>query len=247
MLGLMLKELWEGILEAAFPGNDICPLCKQRPFNGGFLCPICYKELTMIDADFRRCPRCGKWGHFEKGQSCDDCLKWERKFTIARAVAPYHGLLKEAIYTFKYTGQRTLAVPLGKMMAAEVLREKGFAEVDLIVPVPLHPLKLRERGFNQSSLLAKEISRILKAPCLPDVLRRNRTTVAQSKLTKSERRRNLTGAFSLNDARKVKEKNILLVDDIFTTGQTVSVCSQVLLDGGAKSVSVITLATGLVT
>ena len=114
--------------------------------------------------------------------------------------------------------------------------------VDLIVPVPLHPRRLRWRGFNQSLLLAKQVSRRYEVPMDPFVLYRKRETAPQTQLAEGERRKNVRGAFATRPERSLKRKSLLLVDDVYTSGATVNECSRVLLHGGAKEVYVLTLA-----
>ena len=113
---------------------------------------------------------------------------------------------------------------------------------DLIIPVPLHPKRLRWRGFNQSVLLARQVSREYAIPLDPFVVYRNKETPPQTQLTEDERRKNVRGAFSLNDQKSVKGKRILLIDDVYTSGATVNECSRALKRGGAKEVYVLTLA-----
>ena len=112
---------------------------------------------------------------------------------------------------------------------------------DLVIPVPLHPQRLRERGFNQALLLAKEVSRRLGIPCRKQVLEKRRPTVPQVRLSGTEREKGVRGTFFLRKEEEVKEKGILLVDDVYTTGATVNECARVLLAGGAKRVDVFTL------
>ena len=143
---------------------------------------------------------------------------------------------------FKYGRKVSLGKPLGRLMARgcqEFLLESG---ADLIVPVPLHPKRLRWRGFNQSVLLARQISRACDMPMDPFVLVRHRETPPQTQLTEEERRKNMRGAFSLNPDRPIEDKKILLIDDIYTSGATVNECSRTLRRGGAADVYVLTLA-----
>jgi ComF family protein len=113
---------------------------------------------------------------------------------------------------------------------------------DLIVPVPLHPKRLRWRGFNQSVLLARQVSSACRAPMDPFVLRRRRETAPQTQLTEEERRKNMRGAFSVHPDRHIEDLRILLIDDVYTSGATVDECSRALRRGGAKAVYVLTLA-----
>jgi len=124
-------------------------------------------------------------------------------------------------------------------------RISGRLSVRLSGARALHPKRLRWRAFNQSLLLAREISRVYKVPADPFVLRRDRATPPQTQLPEDERRRNVRGAFSLNPGRPIDGKNILLVDDVYTSGATVNECSRVLNRGGAKEVFVITLARAI--
>ena len=143
---------------------------------------------------------------------------------------------------YKYGRKVSLGKPLGRLMARgceEYLREVC---ADLIVPVPLHAKRLRWRGFNQSLLLAREVGRICQLPVNPFVLQRWKETVAQTQLSERERRRNVRGAFRLHPDLSVKDKTVLVVDDVYTSGATVNECSRTLKKAGAKEIYVLTLA-----
>jgi competence protein ComFC len=114
--------------------------------------------------------------------------------------------------------------------------------VDLIVPVPLHPKRLRWRGFNQSLLLARQVSRLYGVPVDPFVLCRARETAPQTLLAEDERRKNVRGAFAVHPEKSLKKQKVLLVDDVYTSGATVNECSRALVQGGATEVTVLTLA-----
>jgi competence protein ComFC len=146
------------------------------------------------------------------------------------------------VQKFKYGRKVSLGKPLGRLMAhgcQEFLKE---CQVDLIVPVPLHPKRLRWRGFNQSLLLARQVHRLYELPLDPFVLYRDRETAPQTELTEDERRKNVRGAFAIHPGKSLKEKSVLLVDDVYTSGATVNECSRALVRGGAKAVHVLTLA-----
>jgi len=115
-------------------------------------------------------------------------------------------------------------------------------EIDFIIPVPLHPKRLRWRGFNQAVLLARQVSRLTRVPLDPFVLDRRRETPPQTQLAEDERRANVRGAFSLHREKSIEGKSVLLVDDVFTSGATVNECSRTLTQGGAKQVNVLTFA-----
>ena len=114
--------------------------------------------------------------------------------------------------------------------------------MDLIIPVPLHPKRLRWRGFNQSLLLARQVSRLYEVPVDPFVLCRERETPPQTQLAEDERRKNVRGAFAIYPGKLLKRRSVLLVDDVYTSGATANECSRVLVRGGAREVYVLTLA-----
>lgn len=152
----------------------------------------------------------------------------------------FEGPVREAVHRLKYRGQRALAEPLGGLMAD--WWERRGAEVDLIVPVPLHPKRLRERGYNQAALLAKVMARHVGRPLADDgVLVRVRHTRSQMELGEAQRRRNVIGAFRADEVG-VRGRRVLLVDDVCTTGATLEACTDALRAAGAVEVRAFTLA-----
>ncbi len=156
-----------------------------------------------------------------------------------RSVALFKGVLREAIHGLKYENVRDLAGCLGDMLA-DYWRDHNWS-ADALVPVPLHPRRQRERGYNQSLLLAKRVESETGVPVVSGVLRRHRYTMSQTHLGASERRENVAGAFSCVDDR-LAGKSVVLVDDVCTTGSTLESCSVALYTGGARSVRALTLA-----
>ncbi len=156
------------------------------------------------------------------------------------ACGVYGGALAEAVRRLKYRGRPDLARPLGALLAATVT-STGL-RADLVMPVPLHPRKLRERGYNQSALLAGPVARAAGARLEARGLVRKRHTAAQASLSKRDRRDNIAGAFRVRATRAVQGKQILLVDDVATTGATLRACAAALLDAGAASVTAIVIA-----
>ncbi len=151
----------------------------------------------------------------------------------------YGEAVAEAIHLFKYSGKADWAVPLGRLMASRV---GEFGSVDAIVPVPLHPRRLREREFNQSLLLAWEVGKRCGAPVLADHLRRLRWTKPQVELSGGERRKNVRRAFGVHNTHGIQGRSILVVDDVLTTGATVNECAHALKRAGARKVFILTLA-----
>ncbi len=147
--------------------------------------------------------------------------------------------MAEAIQRFKYHGDIKLTAPLSRLWEKMDLEDLSF---EAIIPVPLHPARLRKRGFNQALLLGKIFGRTTNKKVFPRALRRIRNTIPQVQLDHHERERNVRGAFAVSRQQEIKDKNLLLVDDVFTTGATVNECAKVLKKSGARQVFVLTLA-----
>jgi ComF family protein len=176
---------------------------------------------------------------------CGECLQSPPPFEKAVAYGSYDGALRELIHLLKYDRVRPAASVLGRMVSDCVVQlvSQFESEIPVVVPVPLHQKKLRERGFNQSELIAQEAMKLLplgRMDC--SVLSRVRATETQTGLTPEQRRANIRGAFRVLISDKISGKNILLIDDVFTTGTTASECARVLRKAGAKRVWVATVA-----
>ena len=156
------------------------------------------------------------------------------------ALGAHGGALAEAVYRLKYRDRPDIAAPLGALLGQEALREGLVA--DVVVPVPLHPRRLAERGYNQSALLAHACARALELPCSPRMLVRTRATPRQAQLARAERLLNVAGAFEVRRAGLAGGRRVLLVDDVVTTGATTRACAETLRRDGAAEVLVATLA-----
>lgn len=161
---------------------------------------------------------------------------------MARAVARYESVLHDVIHAFKYKGKTATGEILGKMMADHVYPDFSIADYTLMVPVPLHPKRLRERGFNQAVILAREIAKRFSISLDYLTLRRRVFTEPQVSLGKERRTANVKGAFAVKNGKKVEGQKIILVDDVYTTGSTVKECAGALMQHGAAEVAVLTLA-----
>jgi ComF family protein len=230
----------KGVISLFFP--EKCPFCRKLLRTPGEeipgLCPTCEKNIEWMLPPY--CPRCGR--AFPRGTDshlCSDCLQEKLFFDWGRAAVLYEGIFAEAIQRFKYQGDIHLAGPLGWFWNKINLDALSF---EAIIPVPLHPSRLRERGFNQALLLGKILEKIHNKKVLTKVLRRTRNTVPQVELDHSERERNVRGAFAVSNQQEIMDKTLLLVDDVFTTGATVNECARVLKKSGAGQVFVLTLA-----
>ncbi len=170
---------------------------------------------------------------------CQTCLERPPAYERAWTLYPYLPPLQDAICSFKYRGKVALAKPLAALMAGAL---PAGLDADLIVPVPLHPARLRAREFNQSLLLADHLGRLLSRPVSATRLIRILATDPQTTLTRPERLRNLRQAFGVRQPEALAGRRILLVDDVFTTGATLNECAKTLLKSGAASVCALTLA-----
>jgi ComF family protein len=167
---------------------------------------------------------------------CGRCRRVHRRVDRARAVGAYDGALRAVLHALKYEGRRSLARPLAAMM--RVRGAEMLAGADWVVPVPLHPSRLRERGFNQAADLARHVGGPVQ-----HALRRHRTTGAQTGLPAARRRRNVRGAFALaRGSEGLKGSVVVLIDDVSTTGATLDACAEVLKEAGVREVRALTAA-----
>ncbi len=232
------------VMDILFPQHCCC-LCREEGHFGtrNPWCEECSATLYEMQKELPICDKCGKY--LENGEAlCLDCRTKPPAFFIARSVGPYEEPYRIAIKVLKFLGRRHLAVRMGKMMADVVRDEPRFWPIDLIVPVPTTYAHLKQRGFNQTEELGRQISKDLRVKMDVCALLRVKETPAQRELTREEREKNLLHAFEIKDKKKIYRKNILLVDDVYTTGSTSRECTRTLLEGGAERVSVITWASG---
>lgn len=174
---------------------------------------------------------------------CEPCRRLPPPFAYARAAALYRDTVRDALHTFKFGRKTAMARPLGDLLAEAGRAIPSGEAVDYLVPVPLHPDREADRGFNQALLLARQLSRRWGIPVAEGVLRRARATRPQTELSAQERRANVRDAFVLHRAHRMGGTHLLLVDDILTTGATVAECCRVLLAaGGARTVGILTVA-----
>ena len=221
-----------------------CAVCGCDLDRGRYLCPACKETARRIEQPF--CKTCSQPfdGAIEQEFTCSNCA--QRRFHFECAVTCYRsrGIVRELMIRFKYQGEFYLRHPLGAWLAEGLADSRLSSEkYDCLVPVPLHPVRERERQFNQAMALAKILSRHAGTPVL-DCLKRIRKTVTQTRFDRAERMENLLNAFQMRNNRSVQGKDLVLIDDVFTTGSTVDECARVLKKSGAKSVRVLTVARG---
>ncbi|OGP54459.1 MAG: hypothetical protein A2Y65_09770 [Deltaproteobacteria bacterium RBG_13_52_11] len=245
-MGFSFSRPFRWFLNLIFP--PVCPIC-QAPFGGQgedlIICPDCQKAIRPVRPPY--CPCCGlpyPTGDGE-GHLCGPCLKEKWYFEVHRTCALYEGALKEAIHRFKYGGVFPLVRVFGDLLQPPLQTLIEDYPVDVMVPVPLHIRRLRERGFNQALLLVRELSKRTGIPYEERALAKIKDTPVQIALKKRERRKNLKGAFQVKDQEAIKGKAVVLVDDVYTTGATVNECSRTLLEGGAGKVAILTVARAI--
>ncbi len=233
------------IMDILFPQNS-CAICR-KPGRYGTRHPWCAECAAHMEQMSKCMPVCAKCGKYlEAGDNlCSDCQDRDPSFAICRSVGPYTEPYRIAVKVLKFMGKKSLAYEMGCLMARVVKDEDGFWPLDLIIPVPASRGSLKQRGFSQTELLARQISKSLKVPMNARVLTRVKDTPNQRELTREEREKNLLSAFDIKDKRKIEGKSILLVDDVYTTGSTIRECTKKLMEAGAARVSVVTWATGI--
>ena len=176
------------------------------------------------------------------GRLCGACRLHRPAYAYARAAARYDSVVREALHAFKFRGRRGLAAPLGDLLVEGVAGGLPLGLPDLLVPVPLHPRRARERGFNQALLLARRVGRAWGRPVRGDVLLRTVATTSQTALEAPARRANVRGAFRVRRSEVIAGRHVAVVDDILTTGATVSECARCLEAAGAAVVGVLAVA-----
>lgn len=227
-----LRQLGQQLSEILLPGN--CLLCATESATS-LLCPACADDLPPLPNTL--CPQCGEQTTY--GERCGACLKETPYFASTVALFRYDFPADRLIHTLKYAHQLAVAAWLGELLA----RRLEDSPCDLIMALPLHPSRLGERGFNQSVEIARPISAALKKPLLLDALSRVRATPPQADLALKDRARNVRGAFECS--LDLAGRNVLLIDDVMTSGATLNECARILHLHGARRVDVAVAARAL--
>lgn len=218
------------------------------------LCATCLHQIAEVESPL--CSICGLPFAGRQGPDhvCEKCIRAAGFFTRARSALVYNEPLMRVIHCFKYGGQIQLAKPLGEILRAAFERYWDPQGIDLMVPVPLHPRRMRKRGFNQAYLMMRGWG-LPVAPRPPqdygpllqrDLIIRIRDTQPQTTLDRKQRVKNIKNAFALTDCDTIRNRTILLVDDVYTTGATAGECARLLMDGGARQVDILTVARAVV-
>ncbi len=237
-----------GLLSVANSLVDIlspphCPLCDEVSLEqtSGLVCFKCVEALSHQLIKGSVCSLCGMpfTSSGDENHTCGLCIKRPPAFIKARSLFAFELEVREAVHTLKYKWGTMLGPYLGGLMAGSAVSLD--IQADFILPVPLHSKRIRSRGFNQSVVIARHMAKSLSTKVDVSSLVRTRATPSQVGLTRGERRKNVAGAFTLRDSEAFNGRDVLLVDDVLTTGATVGECAAVLKKAGAR-VTVMTLA-----
>jgi len=231
------------MLDMLYPRNCIgCSVSAPETFR--YICWDCWTDTVHIEPPFCEC--CGDpvAGAVDHGFICFACADSTPFFERARSASRYDGVVGEALRMLKYEKALWLAPDMAGILKNCLKAEFPDCEFDLVVPVPLHHVRRRDRGYNQSAVLARELGRRIGCKTSSGMLRRIRPTTTQTHLTASQRLSNVKNAFQFRKEKCLAGQRVLLVDDVMTTGATVNACAKALKQGGAASVHVLTVARG---
>lgn len=229
----MLKKYWKGFLSLLYPNN--CLNCEVSLVEGEeIICLRCFNDIPKTNY------------HKSTPNPLMNSLTGNYQPTGAFAYMKFNkkGIAQKLLHELKYKGNSYVGIVLGEWFGAEMLKEMHLLKLDMIVPVPLHPSKRKTRGFNQAEMIAIGISNQLGVPVVTNQLNRVKNASTQTNKGKVERWKNVDALYELSDPSYFKEKSILLVDDVITTGATIGVAAELLADSGVKAIHLACVATG---
>ena len=243
----MLRGLLKGLTDLIYPNT--CLICKNK-FQPAkperFICANCYNNIEQNLPPF--CARCGR--HLDpeaiEKNTCGNCARHQTNWNFDRAFSPcrYTGTVKKLIHEFKYSGKDYLGKPLGKLMRTFIRDyQLPIEHFDFLVPMPLHKSRQRQREFNQAEILSQEIAQEFKIKILTNAFIRVKPTQTQTELTFDARCQNVLESFLVTKPESIIDKNLLLIDDVLTTGATSSEAAKCLKEAGARKVLLLTLAS----
>lgn len=235
-----MEKIFTLLLDWIFPRR--CPVCGDVVRGSGkWICPDCYRKLSFVQQPV--CKKCGKELVSDREEYCPDCQKHKRSFEYGRALLNYDEVTKRSLAAVKYHNKREYLDFYARVTAARYEKVIRRMDADLLVPVPVHTSRRRQRGFNQAEELAVRLGRLLNMPVDAGCLVRTRKTAPQKKLTAAQRLKNLEAAFQVG---KLPEnvKSVILIDDIYTTGSTIEACTRVLKRAGVERVYFLTVCIG---
>lgn len=240
-----IRRIADGLLNLLYP--DSCFVCGAAVTRLAecSVCRSCWEKTRLLALARPWCPSCGlpfQTLEPEECHLCGRCITAPASYSGARSYGYYSSEMRLLIHGLKFRDRRNLASLLGTLLVCAFLESWRQTEIDLVVPMPLHPARKRQRGYNQAELLAAAFARHTALPVSPRALCRTRPTAPQVGLTDSQRMQNVRGAFHCPRVERVSDLRILLIDDVMTTGATAESASQALLQAGAVRVWVLTVA-----
>ncbi|MFZ1750351.1 MAG: ComF family protein [Saprospiraceae bacterium] len=227
-------SLWKDLIHVLFP--DICIGCDRNPKTGkSVFCVQCLHDMPYTD-------------HFQiKDNEVTKHLKGRVSLEFGGALLKFRegNMVQNMLHQLKYKKKKEIAEVLGKITGEKLLISKICLRPDIIIPVPIHPKKELKRGYNQSTLFGRSISKETSIPISEDVLIKVLETTSQTGKSRTDRVSNVDGVFKISNMSLITKKHILLVDDVVTTGATLEACCNILLDNGASKISVICIAVAV--
>lgn len=228
------------VIDLLYPRR--CPVCHRIiPTNNNLVCTVCRPRLTYVKEPI--CKKCGKPIEDSLLEYCFDCSRYNQYYDEGRAAFVYDNEMKQSIYQFKYNDKREYVEFYATEIIKALKNDINRWNADALIPVPIHRKRKKIRGFNQSFLLAREMGQCLQIPVVNDMIIRDKNTLPQKELSFKERQINLKNAFKIvqND---VKLNSIILVDDIYTTGNTINEVAKVCRQAGINKIYFICIAIG---
>ncbi len=236
-----LSDAFDLLLDLAYPRS--CLLCGSRiqsqPLHG--VCTSCLRGLAWTQMSL--CERCGI--PRSSSLSCSTCAQGNFVFDWVWSYGPYEGNLKKLIHAFKFENDRGVGRDLAHGMSSSEKLMAFLSGAHALVPVPLHPLKEKNRGYNQAVILAEELARVSGLPVLGRALQKCKTSVPQTELGRQARWNNVSDTFTLTNPKAIAGWDLVLVDDVMTTGATVHHCAQLLRRAGAGKLGIVVVARSL--
>lgn len=228
----VLKSYLSAFISILFPQN--CLACEGVIEQGeADICSICRINLprTEFHLDFQNTVAQKFWG------------KTKIEYAMAYLFFKKEGYVQKLLHQLKYNNQPQIGEILGNWYAQELLENDFYKKFDVIIPVPMHPKKQKKRGYNQSACFGKGLAEVWQIPHAENGIKKIKNTVSQTKKSREERYNNMKDGFEIPVVEVIQDKNILLIDDVITTGATLEACANLLLEKGAKTVSIATIAT----
>lgn len=215
-----------------------CLICNEKlDYPEQFTCNQCKECFSFLE---NICEYCGS--PIDKSGTCRVCNSEEFYFTKARSLFTFSNEIQKLIHGLKYDEKTNIGKLFATMIFHYLKKYKPFSNIDILIPVPLHAVKFRSRGFNQSEKITRPLSKIIGIPQRTDIIKRSRFTSTQTQLNKQQRKVNVEGAFTLRKLPPDNNSSVLIIDDVFTTGSTLNAISKLLQNNGVNQIYVLTIA-----